>query len=278
MKTDYVSLRIEAAEDRHEVLMALLAEAGCEAFETAPDHLLAYLPAPDYAAERIAEVLSWLPEGAPPFTPTHIPATNWNAAWEASYQPVEVGQFCQIVPSFHTPAAGFAHTVLIDPQMSFGTGHHETTRLMVRHLETLPVSGRQVLDMGCGTGVLGILAAKMGARAVIGIDIDGWSYENTMENIRRNAITTMEVRQGDAQAIPPGPYDLILANINRHVLLADLPVYARHLAREGILVISGFYEWDMPVLEAAATQAGLRPGLYLAEGDWRAWQWQPAGS
>ncbi|RMG55433.1 MAG: 50S ribosomal protein L11 methyltransferase [Bacteroidetes bacterium] len=258
-----------AEASQHEVLTALLAEAGFEAFESEGDRLVAYQAAHTYTSEQVDQVLSWLPDGPPAYETAHIPAVNWNARWEADFQPVVVDQFCQIVPSFHTPAPGIAYTILIDPKMSFGTGHHETTRLMVRQLAELEVRGKQVLDMGCGTGILGILAAKMGARSVLGIDIDAWSSENSLENISRNEVTGMEVRQGDVTAIPDLRYDLILANINRNVLLNDMTHYAKHLSEEGILVISGFYEWDREVLEEAAHQAGLRPGLCLAEGDWR---------
>ncbi|GAB4406398.1 MAG: 50S ribosomal protein L11 methyltransferase [Bacteroidia bacterium] len=251
-----------------EPVQALLAEIGFEAFEDQPDGTSAYVPVTQFDRERLEDCLTVLETGLPPLSVHHHARINWNARWEADYPSVYVDSFCQIVPSFRAPLPGYAHTIIIDPKMSFGTGHHETTRLMIRQLARLAPAGQQVLDMGCGTGVLGILAARMGAAAVTAIDIDPWSVENCGENILLNDTPQVQVLLGDASALPTQTFDLILANINRNVLLADLPAYVNRLAKEGILVISGFYERDVPVLLQTCEALGLKPDHALGDNDW----------
>ncbi|MDX2250481.1 MAG: 50S ribosomal protein L11 methyltransferase [Bacteroidia bacterium] len=248
MKTDYVSVSISAPETLREPVLALLAEIGYSAFEDTDTGLIAYVEAHLFDQEQLMATLDVFPKENIQMSITQIPATNWNSVWESNYPSVFIDHFCQIVPSFRAPEPGFSFTIKLDPKMSFGTGHHETTRLVIRSMENLSFRGKKVLDMGCGTGVLGILAAKMGAISVLGIDIDAWSFENTTENIQMNDISGMEVVQGDVSAIGGRLFDVILANINRNVLLADIPAYQQALAVGGTLVISGFYQRDeMPI-------------------------------
>ncbi len=246
--------------------MALLADIGFEAFEEKETGVDAYVREQDFDAQQLADTLA--PIGGIAYETALIPATNWNAEWEANFQPVHIGAFCQIIPSFMEPAPGFVHTLVIEPKMAFGTGHHETTRLMVQQLESLSPAGKVVLDMGCGTGILGIMAAKMGASRCVGIDIDLWSIENSGENCHLNGVENMEIRQGDAAAIPDEDFDLILANINRNVLLQDLSVYAGRLRPGGMLAISGFYLADEAALLEAGKHQQLRAMSRLTENNW----------
>lgn len=268
LKEGYVQSRISVPEPLREPLIALLAEIGYEAFEESSSEVLAYIPEHSWKEDVFAEHLAILPGGPFEAVHEHLAPKNWNEEWEKNYPSVFVGDFCQIVPSFRSPEAGFTHTLMIDPKMSFGTGHHETTRLMIRQMETIDLQDRVVLDMGCGTAVLGILAAKMGAREVKGIDIDPWSYENSLENIRLNQSPQIQVSQGDATSIPSMQFDCILANINRNVLLADIPAYARHLTPDGTMVLSGFFMSDSAAIEACCLDVGLLPVRHLLEKEW----------
>lgn len=268
MKEGYVQSIISVPESLREPLIALLAEIGYEAFEENPSGVNAYIQSQIWNEKSCADQMGQLTGGPYQVIHEQLPATNWNTEWESNYPSVCIDDFCQIIPSFRTAGPGFLHTVVIDPKMSFGTGHHETTRLMIRQLRTLNLSESRVLDMGCGTAVLGILAAMRGAKEVLGIDIDPWSYENGRENIRLNDIENMQILQGDAAAIPAQKFDYILANINRNVLLTDIPVYTQHLASSGSLVLSGFYLSDAATIEACCEANGLRPISRLQEDEW----------
>ncbi len=186
-----------------------------------------------------------------------IEQQNWNAAWEASFSPIIVEDKCIIRASFQEVPENIIYDIVIDPKMSFGTGHHETTYLMCSFLMDEPVENKAVLDMGCGTGVLAILAAKKGASYVEAIDIDNWAYTNTMENITNNHTESIVVKEGGAEVFGDKFFDVILANINRNILLMDMDKYAAKLLKGGILFLSGFYEQDIPVLETKANELGL---------------------
>jgi len=185
-----------------------------------------------------------------------IASRNWNEEWESSYQPVRIGS-CYIRAPFHKPDPEAATELVIEPKMSFGTAHHETTRLMIETLLNISFEGRAVLDMGTGTGVLGILAAKLGAKPVVAIDNDEWSFLNAKENALRNNVGDMIVLQGDALSIPEGRYRFVFANINRNVLLRDMPVYNNFLEKGGELILSGFYEEDLEIITDKTTKLGL---------------------
>lgn len=275
-QTEYLSLTVQAPPEMGEIAMALLAEQGFEGFEEREDGFVGFVPQARYRAEQVQEILTSLP-GVVLGATEALPDVNWNEAWESAYALIEVDDFCQVVATFHQPKPGFAYTLHIHPKMSFGTGHHPTTRLMIRQMRDLPLAGQRVLDMGCGTGILAILARLMGSGPTLGIDIDRWSHENARDNAALNGLSDLMWRQGDASAIPEETFDLILANINRNVLLADLPTYVRHLAAGGHLVLSGFLEEDLPRLTEAAQAQGLRALRTLAEGPWRAMCWQAGG-
>ena len=186
---------------------------------------------------------------------------DWNEEWEKNYfQPIHIGNECQIRASFHPEEPGFRHNILIDPKMAFGTGNHETTYLMIQAMLASDLKGQEVLDMGCGTAVLAILAHQQGAKRIVAIDIDEWAYNNALENIHLNQAEEIQVLLGGAERIAgTETYDTILANINRNILLHDIHHYAQALKEGGQLIMSGFYEEDCPMLEAECRQWGLEP-------------------
>ncbi|MEI7492198.1 MAG: 50S ribosomal protein L11 methyltransferase [Bacteroidota bacterium] len=182
---------------------------------------------------------------------------NWNALWESAYQPVKIGR-CFIRAPFHEPDPASELDLVIEPKMSFGTAHHETTRLMIESILPLNFDGCRVLDMGTGTGVLGIIAAKLGAKHIVAIDNDEWSYLNASENAARNNVPGMLVIHGNAAAIPEGEFGFIFANINRNVLLRDMNVYHNCLEKGGMLILSGFYEDDLGLIKEMAGSFGMK--------------------
>lgn len=200
------------------------------------------------------------------------PVQNWNQEWEKNFDPVEIPGFLRIQAPFHESKEGFQYSIVIAPKMAFGTGHHSTTYGMCMLMQKIDFRGKRVLDMGCGTGVLGILALKMGAHTAEGIDIDEWAVENTKENAALNAVN-MPVKLGDVRAISE-VYDVILANIQRNVLLADIPEYVKHLSEGGSLLVSGFYQDDVPAIESVCIAHHLHLIDRFTKNDWVALHFQ----
>lgn len=186
---------------------------------------------------------------------------DWNRLWEENFTPIVVDGRIQVRAGFHEPLPGVEYEIIIEPKMSFGTGHHATTALMLRMVLDYAdrICGKRVLDMGCGTGILAIMAAKVGAKEVTGIDIDEWAYRNAMENLRNNHIQDrVEIRIGDAALLEgEAPFDVILANINRNILLEDMAHYVERLNVNGLLIMSGFYQQDLPLIRQRAEELGL---------------------
>lgn len=253
-----VAITVEPREQGSDVLIAQLSELEFESFVENEKGFCAYIQEEHYDESKLNLVLSLYADF---FKVTYetkiIPAQNWNKEWESNFQPIEVAGKCYIRAPFHPAKDGFQYDVIIEPKMSFGTGHHNTTQLMLQKLMLLNVKDKPLLDMGCGTGVLAIVAAMMGANPITAIDIDDWSYENTLENLERNNINTVLVHKGDAQILQKKIFHTILANINKNVLLADLPVYAESLEKRGNLILSGFFETDITELSLKATELGL---------------------
>lgn len=270
MEKNYIQVTIAVSAESRDILIALLWGIGYENFEETEAGLLAYILESDFNPMVLQEVLDGqhIPT---PFSMLRIEQQNWNSVWESAYDPIYIDDFVKIIAPFHvdTPEH-FEYTLHIEPKMSFGTGHHFTTRLMIRCMREIDMKGKKVLDMGCGTGILGVLAAKMGAAYVAGIDIDLWSFENAKENIYRNGISNMEIHIGDVSAIPSMTYDVILANINLNVLLEDIPHYTTHFAADGILVCSGYNIGDQEKISAIAQQCGLFLSSTLEDDQWKA--------
>lgn len=259
---------IEPAQPATDILIAELGEVGFESFVENETGLLAYILKSDWR-EDILDGLYILqqPGFEISWTQKEIQQQNWNAEWERNFHPITVGDRCVVRAPFH-PEAEVEYDIVIEPKMSFGTGHHETTHMMLQHILDIDVQGKSVLDMGCGTGVLAILAKKKGAGPVDAIDIDEWCYLNTQENIERNDCESIAAFQGDGSLLKGKKYDVILANINRNILLEDIPVYAECLNSGGILLLSGFYLEDLNAISSKCGEYGLKFEKNLEKNNW----------
>ena len=252
-----------------EVLVAELAERGCESFVETEHGVEAYIPeeldAPHITARLMAteiEGVQWQMER------TEMEDVNWNAEWESSFQPMVVANQISIRAPFHPQQPEYPIEIIIEPKMSFGTGHHSTTYLIAEAMLEMDFQRKEVLDMGSGTGVLAILAEKRGASRVDAIDIDAWAYENAVENTVRNACSSIRVMQGGAELLGETMYDVILANINRNILVRDMHHYVRVLRRGGHILFSGFYPSDVAHLHEVAVPLGLRPLVQRQREEW----------
>jgi ribosomal protein L11 methyltransferase len=244
-------------ESLMDLLVGELLEFGFESFSEEENMLIAYLPESGYRNNLLKDLDFFKDHPGVKISEDLLEDKNWNEEWERNYQPVTIAGKCHVRAPFHEPEPGILFEIVIEPKMAFGTAHHETTQLMATWLMDLGVKGKEVLDMGCGTGILAILANKMGARCVIGIDNDEWAWQNALENFRLNGVESGEVIHGDSHQIESGRYDLILANINRNILLQDLEIYTRGLKKGGQILLSGFYESDRNAIEMESLEAGL---------------------
>lgn len=253
------SLTLKPLQPASEIFIAALAELGFESFEETPTGVRAYIREDQWDQQALAGLPYWnSPEWDAAFETTRVAQQNWNALWEADYHPIQVGDRCVVRAHFHPEAPdGVEFDLVISPKMSFGTGHHQTTWLMLNYLLDMDLDGKSLLDMGSGTGVLAILAARRGARPVLAVDIDPWSAENCRENAARNGVSEIEAVLGDAEAIRGREFDCILANINKNILLEDLPRYTASLRGGGELLLSGFYRADLEDIRHAASRHGL---------------------
>lgn len=261
-----------ATEVINDILATELGAVGFESFVADENGLKAYIPVSAFQPEALTDCLSSFPLEDTVIHHTHTPiaARNWNEEWEKNYfQPIRIGKQCLIRASFHQPEEGYEQTIIIDPRMAFGTGNHATTYLMLCEMLTLDLHGKEVLDMGCGTAVLAILAARKQAQRVVAIDIDEWAYRNAIENCRLNNTLDIRIEQGGAELLPHcGMFDYIFANINRNILLNDIRHYAPILKPGGYLYMSGFYEEDIPAIEQECRQNGLTLLSHTSRNHW----------
>ena len=274
---DYIESRFDLepcpGEDATDLLAALLADIGYESFVPDDKGVTAYIRVEDYDSSTIAPALADFPFDC--IISRHdvtIEGRDWNAEWERNYfRPIVVGDKCVVHSTFHTDVPTALYDIVIDPKMAFGTGHHATTALMLTRLLEADLQGRAVIDMGTGTGILAILAAMRGAAPVTAIEIDAFAYDNAVENCRLNRHAEIRLIHGDATALDDAdiaPADIFIANINRNVITADIARYAAKLKSGATMLLSGFYEADVPIITAAAEPHGLAPADVMVKDNW----------
>jgi ribosomal protein L11 methyltransferase len=272
---DYYCYEIEMDEARREIVLAFLGELPFDSFEEVAAGLNAYIPAEAHTAETEAQVAALGEQFAFRYERRFIPAQNWNAVWESNFQPIRIGGFCAVRASFHPPASGVAHEIVINPQMAFGTGHHATTYLVMEQMQHEDFNGAAVLDFGCGTGILAILAGKMGAARIDAVDIERPAYENTLENAALNGTPQIAAYHGTLETVPPAQYGFILANINRNVILASLGALYQRLASDGVLLVSGILLADEQLVLEKAALVGFKPDVQTRRDEWCCLRFRP---
>ncbi|MCX6296123.1 MAG: 50S ribosomal protein L11 methyltransferase [Bacteroidetes bacterium] len=254
-----VAISIEPRDQGSDVLIARLSELGFESFVETDLGFLAYIQEEEYSEEEVELTIGDFQDlFIIAFSSKIIPKQNWNKEWESNFHPIDVVGKCYIRAPFHEKKQGYLLDIIIEPKMSFGTGHHDTTQLMIQILMLLNVKNKSLLDMGCGTGVLAIAASMLGANPITAIDIDDWSFENTIENLSKNNINNTLVHKGNAQILEGKIFHTILANINKNVLLADMSIYKKVLKKNGNLVLSGFFETDIKEIREKAEGLGFK--------------------
>lgn len=255
-----------------DVLAAQLSEIEFETFVESDSGLLAYVPETDFSASKIDELLRhFILDAEITYTFKAIEDKNWNEEWEKNYfQPIVIDNRCIIHSSFHQPEKSYDYNILIDPKMAFGTGHHQTTGLILKEILQMDLHEKSVLDMGCGTAVLAILASMRGAKNIVAVDIDEWAYNNAIENIRLNNISDISVWLGGAELLGNETFDVIFANINRNILLQDIPAYVQSLNAGGTLIMSGFYKEDISAIREKCEQNNLKFSYFAEQDNWSA--------
>jgi len=260
---EYIKLNCHIQPDteiNREILVAELGNIGYESFTETDELMEAYIPKPDFSDNSLYDLFPIDFSGFQfTWTAENIPDQNWNEVWEKNYfQPLVIAERCLIRAPFHTEYPMKEYEIVIEPGMAFGTGNHETTSLMISEILKQDLDGKTVLDMGCGTGILSILASMRGADEITGIDIDSWATNSTIENAIYNNISNLNVIQGGADTIPDTKFDFIYANIQRNILLNDMPHYCNALKRGGELIMSGFYSDDLEPIKVRAAELGLQ--------------------
>ena len=258
---------VSPKEPATEMLIAQLGYVGFESFVEQDYGVTAYIQKQEWNSKILEDVFMLNSnEFNITFEHNEIVQTNWNEEWEKNFNPIQVDDLVSIRAPFHAnPLLQF--DIVIEPKMSFGTGHHETTHMMVQHLLALDLDTKKVLDMGCGTGILAIFAEMKGAKPIDAIDIDRWCYENSLENIQRNNCNHITVYEGDASVLKE-KYDVIIANINRNILLSDMKTYTDCLNENGVLLLSGFYKEDIVIIEDEVTKHGLTFEKMIQRNNW----------
>ena len=262
------NFKISPLQPAADILIAELGEAGFESFVEHETGIQAYIQKVDWHEEILGEVrILNNSRFHIVYDFKEIEQENWNATWEQNFHPIPVADQCEVRAPFHEKS-DVAYDIVIEPKMSFGTGHHETTHMMLQFILEHDFQGKSVLDMGCGTGVLAILAEMKGAASVDAIDIDNWCYLNARENVERNHCKNIRVFEGDVTLLQGKTYDVIIANINRNILLSDIPQYVKCLTDNGQLFLSGFYKEDIPLITEKCNENGLQIEKNLEKNKW----------
>ena len=260
---DFIKILIEnISQEQKDIFIAQLSLIGYDGFEEGKNYLHAFIQADRFSEE---ELLNIKPQFS--FSKELIKSQNWNETWEKSFQPVEIDKFCRVRANFHQPLTDFTYEIIITPKMSFGTGHHATTYLMIKFIKEIDFRDKHVLDFGTGTGILSILAEKMGAASVIAFDNDDWSIRNAEENLFINRCRSVTLRKADS-IDTDASFDIILANINKNVLLSNMTVLGQHLKSSGVLVLSGLLSGDRRDIEKEALKNGLNLQQAMEKNGW----------
>ncbi|HAD15072.1 MAG TPA: 50S ribosomal protein L11 methyltransferase [Saprospirales bacterium] len=265
---NYLQYTIQTNPENVDLLIAFLSDSPFDTFEETPEGFLAFAPASAREADIEAQLAELQEQFDFTWEKTLIEGQNWNELWESNFQPVIVDNYCAVRADFHEPIPGKKWELVINPKMAFGTGHHETTWQCIAAIEHLPMKGAHILDYGCGTGILAILAAKEGAAVVEAVDIEEQSYLNTIENSAINGVPHVIARLGTIDAVQSRDFDGILANINRHVILESLPRLAELTKPGGWLLISGILLSDEDIVTEAAQKAGFEKKEMKSRGNW----------
>ncbi|MFY9241857.1 MAG: 50S ribosomal protein L11 methyltransferase [Polaribacter sp.] len=262
------NFEITPKEPATEILIAELGFTGFESFVENENGVTAYIQKTDWYSTILDDVFVLKSnEFSIKYNLEEVAQTNWNEEWEKNFTPIQVDDLVSIRAPFHKNP-GLKYDIVIEPKMSFGTGHHETTHMMIQHLLKLELENKKVLDMGCGTGILAIFAEMKKANPIDAIDIDNWCYENSIENVERNNCKNITVLEGDSSILINKKYDIIIANINRNILLMDMKIYTDCLNDKGILLLSGFYEQDIPIINAEVSKYDLKLESFIERNNW----------
>ncbi len=260
--------KVQPLQPAVEILIAELGYAGFESFVETEEGVTAYIQKEEYYDTILDDIqILKSDEFEISYTSEDIEQTNWNEEWEKNFNPIVVDELVTVRAPFHEKPST-KYDLIIEPKMSFGTGHHETTHMMIQHILKNDFKGKSVLDMGCGTGVLAILTEKVGATQLDAIDINNWCYLNSVENVDRNNCNNISVYEGDVSLLDGKNYDSIIANINRNILLADISAYSNCLNEDGTLFLSGFYKEDIPLIEAECNKNMLKLNEIIERGQW----------
>lgn len=272
---DYIEVKFTNPVELNEIILAFLSDSDYEMFEENEQGMNAYIQQEKYSESDLISLLSAIPNHEKiNYEIAVIEGKNWNKEWESNFSPVDINDTVFIRAPFHPANDHYKHEIIIEPKMSFGTGHHPTTTLMIQLMLENNFKNRSVLDMGCGSGILAILASQLGANTILAVDFDQWAYENTIENCERNNAKEIEVLKGNVNAIIGKKFDFILANINRNILLSDTFQYASCLNEHGILMQSGFLIEDEKLLIENANNFGLNHITSVHKEKWSAMTFQ----
>jgi ribosomal protein L11 methyltransferase len=265
----YLQIRIEVNAEQHDALIALLFSAGYDSFNEDEDFIEAYILEDQFDASQLEVILKDFGlSGA--YTKEVLENKNWNEEWEKNFDPIIVDNTCYVRATFHPIQTQYPYEIIINPKMSFGTGHHATTYMMMQYILELNVDDKSVIDAGCGTGILSVLAEKKNAKSVIAFDIEDWAFENLNENCKLNECNSIKTSQGTiAQVVSKEvKVDVLLANINKNVLLDEMHIYSSHVKENGDLVLSGFYDYDETDIDAEAKKYGFVKQSHKIRNQW----------
>ncbi len=265
---DYYNFQINTEPENIEILIAFLGELPFDSFEEQEQGLNAYIQIKQFNKSIENKILDLQKQIWFTFDRQVIKAQNWNAIWESNFKPLIVDDFCAIRADFHEPVTNVAHEIIINPKMAFGTGHHETTFMVLQAMENIDFYNKNVLDYGCGTGILAILTSKLGAKQIDAVDIEIQSFENTLENAQNNKINNIKVIHGTLENIEDSSYGIILANINRNVILNSMESLYGRLVKNGKLIVSGILKQDKSLVLEKAADIGFRLNNTVQKNKW----------